>query len=180
MQQDGGFEMYSTEEAIKKTLQDIDEIEAVNRILPAIKKVVEKWDGKVFNKRFGTDLEALNLPGHIYLSTRYENSWEINYHPENTNNWYTVLHGSKPSCKYYTHDNSFVDENKRVSAEQAFKIIEAGRVERLQRITSYREHLATWEVKKAQIDLLKKQLKAITDTIPYTMQDYFNIRVKYY
>jgi len=172
--------MYSTEEAIKRTLKDIEEMEEVNRALPAIKKVVAKWDGKMLNKRFGDDLQALGLPGRIYLSTQYENSWEVHYHPEKSNNWYTVLHGSRPSCKYYEPEKSFVDPDKRISAERAFRIIEAHRVERLQKITSYKEHLETWEQKKAQMDMLKKQLNAIAASIPYTMQDYFNMRVNRY
>ena len=171
----------STEEAIKRTLNDIEEMEKVNAVLPALKKVVESWNGKVLNKRFEAALQAA-IPGRIYLSTHYENSWEICYQPEGvkTNNYYTVLHGARPTCKYYTEENSFVNKDKRISAEKAFKIIEAGRVERLQRITAYKEHLNTWQAKKEQIETLKKQLKTITDTIPSKMQDYFNMRVKFY
>ena len=52
--------MYLTEEeAIKKTLKDIEEMKEVNKVLPAVKKVVNKWDNKVFNKRFGEDLQKL-------------------------------------------------------------------------------------------------------------------------
>lgn len=172
--------MYSKDEAIQKTLKDINEMEEVNRALPIIKKVVAKWDGKMLNKRFGEDLQAAGLPGHIYLSTHYENSWEVQYHPEHSNNWYTVLHGTRPSCKYYDEEKSFVDPDKRISAERAFRIIEEKRVERLKTITAYKEHLASWEEKKAQMDMLKKQLKTLADSIPYTMQDYFNMKVKYY
>ena len=172
--------MYSKDEAIQKTLKDINEMEEVNRALPIIKKVVAKWDGKMLNKRFGEDLQAARLPGRIYLSTHYENSWEVQYHPEHSNNWYTVLHGTRPSCKYYDEEKSFVDPDKRISAERAFRIIEEKRVERLKTITAYKEHLASWEEKKAQMDMLKKQLKTLADSIPYTMQDYFNMKVKYY
>ena len=172
--------MYSTDEAIKQTLKDIDEMEQVNKILPEIKKVVQKWDGKVLNKRFENDLKALGLPGSIYLDRHYETIYEVCYSPGQGHKWYTVLHGAKPGSNYYDINKSFVDENKRISAEKAFMIIEQGRIERLQKITAYREHLETWEAKKAQIDTLKKQLKTIVDTIPYTMQDYFNMRIKYY
>ena len=170
----------TTEDAIKRTLKDIEEMEAVNAALPIIKKVIEAWDGKVLNKRFGDALQAAGLPGRIYLDNHYDTTWEVHYHPENSNNWYTVLHGAKPTCKYYKPENSFVTPEKRISAAQAFTLIEAGRVERLQKITAYKEHLRTWEAKKAQIEMLKKQLKTITDSIPYAMQDYFNMRVKYY
>ena len=74
--------MYNTDEAIKQTLKDIETMEAVNKALPAIKKVIEKWDGKVFTKRIEADLKALNLPGHIYYSTAYEERFEINYSTE--------------------------------------------------------------------------------------------------
>ena len=169
----------TTEEAIKKTLSDIEEMQAVNAALPAIKKVISSFDGKVMNKRLEAALQAADLPGRIYIYNR-DNSWEVHYHPEKSNNWYTVLWGGKPTCKYYHQESSFVDPDKRINARRAFELIETGRVERLQKITAYRDHLDNYEVKKAQIELLKKQLKAIADTIPYTMQDYFNMRVKYY
>ena len=170
----------STEDAKKKTLRDIEDMEAVNSALPIIKKVITQWDGKVLNKRFNDALQAAGLPGRVYLSTSYETVWMIQYQPENTNNYYTVLSGSRPSCKYYSPENSFVTPEKRISAAQAFTLIEAGRAERLQKITAYREHLRTWETKKAQIEMLKKQLKTITDGIPSAMLDYFGMRVKFY
>ena len=167
--------MLTKEEAIKKTLQEIDEMQAVNAALPEIKRVVARFDGKVLNKRLDDALKEAGLPGRIYLSTHYENSWEINFYPDGarSNNYYTVLHGARPSCEYYSPENSFVDENKRISAERAFKIIEAGRVERLQKITAYRDHLETWEVKKAQIETLKKELKILIDSIPYGIRSNF-------
>ena len=171
--------MYNTEEAIKRTLADIDEMERVNAALPEIKKVIASFDHKVMNKRLEAALQAADLPGRIYIHDR-DNSWEIYYYPGLNTATYCILWGSKPSCNYYSKEKSFVDPDKRISAERAFAMIEAGRVERLQKITAYREHLTTWEAKKAQIEMLKKQLKAIADTIPYTMQDYFNMRVKYY
>ena len=172
--------MYNTDEAIKKTLRDIEEMEAANKALPEIKKVIQKWDGKVINKRFGDDLQAAGIPGNIYLGTYHENSYEVCYRPEEGHKWFTVLFGTRPSCKYYDKEKSFVDPDKRISAERAFRILEDGRVERLKTITAYKDHLATWEEKKAQMEMLKKQLKTLADSIPYTMQDYFNMHVKYY
>jgi hypothetical protein len=169
----------TTDEAIKRTLHDIEDMQAVNAALPIIKKVIQQFDHKIMNKRLETALQDAGLPGRIYIHDR-DNSWDIYYYPENSNNCMTVLWGSKPACTYYNKEKSFVDPDKRINAARAFELIETGRVERLQKITAYREHLNTYETKKAQIELLKKQLKAITDTIPYAMQDYFNMRVKYY
>lgn len=172
--------MYNTDEAIKQTLKDIESMEAANAVLPAIKKVIQKWNGKVLNKRIEADLKALDLPGHIYFTNRYDSRYEICYSPKGYNNWYTILYTLKPTEKYYNQETSFIGPDKRVNAAKAFEQIESGRVERLKTITSYREHLQTWEVKKQQIDILKKQLNAIIDTIPYTMQDYFNMRLRRY
>lgn len=172
--------MMSKDEAIKKTLEDIEAMEAVNAVLPAIKKVIEKWDGKVFNKRIEADLKALELPGHIYLATHDENRWYIQYSPEKSNQWFTILHTMRPSNKYFDPEKSFITAEKRVVKSKAFEQIEAGRVERLKTITSYREHLATWEEKEKMLDILRKQINTITSSIPYTMQDYFGIRRKYY
>lgn len=172
--------MMSKDEAIKKTLEDIEAMEAVNAVLPAIKKVIEKWDGKVFNKRIEADLKALELPGHIYLATHDENRWYIQYSPKNHGQWFTIIHTMRPSNKYFDPEKSFMTNEKRVVKAKAFEQIEAGRVERLKTITAYREHLATWEEKEKMLDILRKQINTITSTIPYTMQDYFGIRRKYY
>lgn len=171
--------MYNTDEAIKQTLKDIENMEAVNKALPEIKKVISKWDGKMLNKRIDTDLKALNLPGHIYFSTSYEYRWEISYSPQGSNQWFCILHTMKPSYKGFDPEKSFIDADKRVSVNKAFEMIEAGRVERLQKITAYKDFLQTWETKKAQIDMLKKQISSIVGTIPYTLQDYFNMRARY-
>lgn len=168
--------MLSKEEAIKKTLKEIEEMQEVNKALPAIKKVINKWNNKVFNKNLEKDLQALDLPGRVYVYTHYQTTIEIYYRPEQGNNNYTVLSGTKPGTRYYTEEKSFLGPTKRINAAKAGEIIESNRVERLQRITQYREHLETWEAKKAQIDQLKKQLNTIIGTIPYTMQDYFNMR----
>lgn len=171
--------MYNTDEAIKQTLKDIENMEAVNKALPEIKKVIKKWDGKVFNKRIEADLKALNLPGYIYLSTCYDYRWEISYSPKGSNQHFCILHTMKPSYDHFDPEKSFMNADKRVVASRAFQMIEEGRVKRLKDINAYREHLQTWEAKKTQIDILKKQLSAIVNTIPYTMQDYFNMRVRY-
>ena len=167
--------MMTKDEAIKKTLKDIEEMEAVNAVLPAVKKVVEKWDGKVFNKRFETDLKELNLPGHIYLTTYDTRRYEVNYRPEKANNWYTIMFTIRPNDKYFDPEKSFLNENKRLSKVKAFQQIEERRVKRLQEITSYRTFLATWDEKEKMLDILTKQIATITEDIPYTMRDYFGI-----
>jgi len=168
------------EDAIKKTLEDIEAMEAVNAALPAIKKVIAKWDGKCFNKRIEADLKALDLPGQIYLATHDENRYYIQYSPKGHGQWFTILHTMRPSNKYFDPEKSFLTAEKRLSREKAFEQIEAGRVERLKNITAYREHLATWEEKEKMLEMLRKQINTITSTIPYTMQDYFGIRRRYY
>lgn len=171
----------STEDAIKRTLHDIEDMEKVNAALPIIKKVIASFDGKVMNKRLEAALQAADLPGRIFIHDR-DNSWEVYYYPvkHTHSEHYCILWGSKPSCQYYNNEKSFVDPDKRISAERAFTLIEAGRVERLQKITAYREHLTTWEAKKAQLEMLKKQLKTIADSVPYSLRDYFGMNVRYY
>lgn len=171
---------YSLEQARKKTLEDIEAMEAFNKALPAIRTVIRKWDGKVFNKRIEADLKALDLPGNIYLSTCYEYRWEICYSPENTHKYFTVLHTMKPSYNHFDETKSFLTPEKRIKADTALEQIEQKRVEHLKTITAFRDHLETWEEKKKQIEILTKQLNAITDTIPYGLREYFNIRNSHY
>ena len=49
--------MMTTEEATRKTLQEIEEMQAVNAVLPEIKKVIARFDGKVLNKRLDDALK---------------------------------------------------------------------------------------------------------------------------
>ena len=168
------------EDAIKQTLKDIEIMEAVNAILPQVKKVVEKWNGKVLNKRIEADLKALNLPGHIYFATSDENRFYIQYSPAGHNQWFTLLHTMRPSNKYFDPEKSFIDSDKRISREKAFQQIEVGRVERLQRITAYKQFLETYEEKLNMLEILKKQMNTITEGIPTTLIDYFGLKHRYY
>ena len=86
----------------------------------------------------------------------------------------------KPSNKYFDAEKSFMDADKRVSRERAFREIEEGRVRRLKDITAYRTFLETWDEKQKMLEMLTKQISTLTADIPYTMQDYFGIRRKYY
>ena len=167
--------MYNKEMAEKATKKDIQMMEEVNKALPEIKKLIAKFDGKVINKRLDTALKDLGLPGYIYFSTYYETSYIIMYKPTNSNEAYTVLSGFRPSCRYYDKEKSFVNEDKRISAERAFKLIEERRVKRLKEITTYKEILQTYEEKKAQIELLKKQLRTIVDDVPYELRRRFDL-----
>lgn len=168
------------EDAIKQTLKDIETMEAVNAILPQVKKVVEKWNGKMLNKRIEADLKALNLPGHIYFATSDENRFYIQYSPAGHNQWFTLLHTMRPTNKYFDPKKSFIDSDKRISREKAFQQIEAGRVERLQRITAYKQFLETYEEKLNMLEMLKKQMNTITEGIPTTLIDYFGLKHRYY
>lgn len=172
--------MYNKEMAVKETQKDIEMMEAVNKVLPEVKKLITKFDNKVINKRLDTALKELDLPGYIYLNTYYETTYSISYKPAGCNDYYTILNGTRPSCRYYVKEKSFLNEDKRISAERAFTLIEESRVERLKKITQYKEILKTWEAKKTQVELLKKQIRTIVDDVPYELQHRFDLSVKYY
>ena len=169
--------MYDKEIAVKETQKDIEMMEAVNKVLPEVKKLISKFDNKVINKRLDAALKELDLPGYIYLNTYYETTYSISYKPAGCNDYYTILNGTRPSCRYYVKEKSFLNEDKRISAERAFKLIEEGRVKRLKEITKYKEILQTYEEKKAQIKLLKKQLRTIVDDVPYELQRRFDLAI---
>lgn len=168
------------EEAVKETTKDIEMMEKVNRALPAIKAVIAKFDGKVLNKRLDAALKELDLDGYIYLNTHYETTFSICFSPSETNEYYTILNGLRPSCRYYDKEKSFVNEDKRISAERAYNLIEECRVERLKKITKYKEILQTYEEKRTQVELLKKQLRTIVSEVPYELQNRFGLVVRYY
>ena len=172
--------MYDKEMAEKATKKDIQMMEEVNKALPEIKKLIAKFDGKVINKRLDAALKDLGLPGYIYLSTYYETSYIIMYKPKDSNEAYTILSGARPNLSYYDKEKSFVNEDKRISAERAYALIEECRVERLKKITKYKEILQTYEEKRTQVELLKKQLRTIVDTVPYELRRRFDLEVRYY
>ena len=172
--------MYDMDKAVKETQKDIEMMEAVNKVLPEVKKLITKFDNKVINKRLDTALKDLNLPGYIYLNTHYETTYSISYKPAESNEYYTILNGVRPSCRYYVKEKSFLDEDKRISAERAYTLIEESRIERLKKITKYKEILQSWEEKKTQVEMLKKQIRTIVDDVPYELQHRFNLAVKYY
>ena len=163
------------EDAIKRTLADIQGMEEANAILPTVRKVMREFDGKVFNYRLDKALKEALPDEHIYVSTSYETWVEIHYQPKHGNNWITLLAGQKPSCKYYNPEKSFLTEDKRINGAKALELIEEKRVERLKTITSYKAFLEDEQRIQAQLNILYKQIGTITAAIPYTMRDYFGI-----
>lgn len=168
--------MMTREDAIKRTLADIQGMEEANSVLPVVRKVMRDFDGKVFNCRLEKALKEA-LPDHrIYVSTSYETIIEINFHPDHgSNNWITLLSGHKTTAKYYDPEKSFLTPEKRIDAAKALDLIEAKRVERLKRINEYKIFLENEQQIMQQLSILYKQIGTITATIPYTMRDYFGI-----
>ena len=165
---------YTEEDAIKATEADIRAYEEANEILPAVRKLIREFDGKMFNCKLDKALNALDP--RLGVSTHYETTIEVYYRPScGSNHWISIFSGSKPSCKYYKEENSFLTPDKRINADKALEIIEERRAERLKKIYEYRNFLDNYQETKKQLETLCKQINTITDQIPYTMRDYFRM-----
>lgn len=168
---------YTEEDAIKATEKDIAAYEEANAILPAVRKVVREFDGKVFNCRLEKALKELDP--RLVVFTHYETTIEIAYRPScGNNNWVTLFSGSKPSCRYYSEKNSFLTPEKRIDAAKALELMEVKRAERLKEITEYKIFLEHYAETKRQLSMLKKQIDTITSNIPYKMRDYFRMNYR--
>lgn len=136
-------------------------------LFAAIRKTLLQFDGKCYNKRFlEAAWDAANK--RIFAEKR-------------------TLSGGAEVVDIYFHQTTpgtltlcrIPLENKRIQAAAAIKDASDRRAEMLRRAAEIDSTLPEIERIKEQLAYLKKQAKAITDTVPFELRDIFDIKTIY-
>ena len=159
---------YGTDsQRIEKIKNHIEELRDLAALYPAVKKVIDAFNGKVYNKRFSEALKKeLCEKANIYSDKRYNNV-EICACTRNPHsNFHTLV---------YVKLDDLID-GKRISADLFNESL------RVHRETLLKEALAL-ESTLPKVNEIVSQLKQLTDTyrsiygaIPYDIRDTWNIK----
>lgn len=163
---------YNYEDAEKQVQKDIEAYSEVNAMLPAVRKVIRDFDGKIFNVKLEKALQQIHP--RIYVHKRYS-SVEVYMYSQFSSNPLTICSSALPGNSYHDNKKHFIQDNKRINADLALQDIEANRAGRLKEIDSWRQFLQNREQISSQLEALRKEIDYITDLIPYKMRDYFGM-----
>jgi len=178
--------VYGAEEQ-KKTIQSrIEALRGAADQIKRIKKLVQSFDGKTYNKRFDEALAGLSGENfRIYGSNSY--GWYyIHYTPRNTyKNDVTILTGyscraeNKISEDHQKEDFIIFDSNKRIKAAAMIEGLNRKYAELLKEAYDLEECFRNIDQTLDQIQKAKAVLSGITAALPSIIIDTYGIK-RYY
>lgn len=152
-----------------KAQKAIDSHRAAAAVFPVVRRVIERFDGKVYNCRLERALKnEISEAGHIYCRKEYSGNISIEYAACNSYGWQCVA--SIPLSA----------DSKRIDARSVIEDMQAIRAEHLKKAFDIEDTGRHIEEIQARIDGLKKALNATIDSISYEARDAYGIRGTHY
>ena len=138
-------------------------------LLPAIREVCNKFDGKVYNKRFPEALEKATGK-HIYAEKRYKYIHLSLYHD-----------GAYGYDTLFSLDIDKMQDGKRINASEAIKDAIEKRNQFLKNAADIEKVKENADIIRFQLEQIEKALDGITKDIPYEARDIygFNAHIRY-
>lgn len=135
-------------------------------VLPLLRTVLTKFDGKVYNKRFiesfDTDTDKLIISAE---RRTYNDSDYVDLYATINRNYSQKQH----ICRIEL-------ANKRIKADQAFESASKCRTELLQKAANFEMYLEKIDTIKSYLDYLETKQKEIVKDIPYEIADVYGIK----
>lgn len=151
----------SKDEAVTKTIADYRHAAA---FAAPMRKTLEQFDGKVYNKRF---LEALRA------NAGYDRIYED--HRPQFQLVYIYIYG-KDGYNQHTICCMQLSESKRINAAESKKSVMNYYTKHLQGAAKIEECAPKIDILQAQIKELKGLISQIESSIPYELRDIYGIR----
>lgn len=136
-------------------------------LYPAIKKVVQSFDKKVYNKRLQTAIQEAT-GARVYIENR-PNMIDIHMYGPHSN-WITLGILLKEDMQ----------DGKRINAEKLIESLTDNRNKLLQTAARYEQQIKEIDQVKEQIKQLKHLLCNVLEPYDYTMRDIYGINAKLY
>lgn len=137
-------------------------------LYPKIKKVIQSFDKKVFNKRLEAALQN-ETGARVYIENR-PNMIDVHVYGGPRSTWITLAILSK---------DDFIDR-KRINAEKLIGSLTENRNRLLQMAARYEKQIDEIEQVKEQIKQIKKLLNDVLEPYDYTMRDLYGINIRLY
>lgn len=146
----------------------IDAYRKAAALYPAIKKVIQNFDKKVFNKRLETALQE-GTGARVFVENR-PNMIDVHVYGGPRSTWITLAILQK---------EDFVD-GKRIDAGKLIESLTDHRNTLLQTAARYEKQIEEIDQIKIQIKQIKKLLNDVLEPYDYTMRDIYGINTKLY
>lgn len=137
-------------------------------LYPKIKKVIQSFDKKVFNKRLETALQE-GTGARVFVENR-PNMIDVHVYGGPRSTWITLAILSK---------DDFID-GKRIDAGKLIESLTDHRNTLLQTAARYEKQIEEIDQIKIQIKQIKKLLNDVLEPYDYTMRDIYGINAKLY
>lgn len=138
-------------------------------LFPAVRKVVEKFDGKVYNCRFDKAMQDLGTEEqHIYCykqSGRWVNVYIYGAH--GYNDQYTVLSLDLEKM-----------ENKRIVAEKVIEEMREKRADHLKRANELENSAEKVKRIKDRMEEIDREVSAMMKSVSYEVQDVYSMNYR--
>lgn len=155
---------YDYETRQKVAAAFIERREEVAALYPAIKKVIQRFDGKVFNKRLTTAIQE-EVQKNIY-SRVCGSTIEIYYY----------IHGDSMTLLHVPLDK--LKDGKRIDASIFIESLTEYRNKRLQEADHMRQIMPTVETRYKQIEYIETLIKGITGDLTSAEKQIFNLYLR--
>lgn len=142
-------------------------------IFPALRRTIIKFDAKIYNKRFLSTLQEECGGIHIFNNLRKNansQTIEIGFFPKEPNG----KHGDALSILWFN-----LPANKRINAAEMVQAAADKRAEYLKAADHMMQVLPTIETRRQQIEILRKQLEAVTADLTYIERDIFDLHYRF-
>ena len=160
-----GYTKNEQDQAVKSY---IDAYRKAAALYPAIKKVIQNFDKKVFNKRLETALQE-GTGARVYVDNR-PNMIDIHIYGGPRSTWITLATLSK---------DEFID-GKRIDAEKMIQSLTERRAGLLRKAAEYEQQIEQIDQVKEQLKTLKKQIADVLGPYDYTIRDIYGINLRLY
>lgn len=182
--------MVNKENAIKLLELEISNMEYAIELAEKIKPIVEKFNGKVLNKRLETALREVDKHidmnnGHRFEICYYCENCRITFNKEDMYNSRTeyVKQRELYLTDYLTtntdrkseENKCVVDENNRIKADVIIKGIERKQEYYRKEIDKIKNGLPKVDEYKQRIETIKNELEELQQEIPFWIKAYFEL-----
>ena len=168
--------IYGSNEDKRKYIQSkIDGLKGLQHYFPIIKKVIQEFDGKVYNCRLDKAIQeaaaAYDLDhfidrgnrGGVYCHITYGKYIEI-----------CAYQGSSTFDFFYM-DKKDLKDGKRIDAAVWLENVNRHYAKLMQDITGLERDLETIDDVLTKLEILKSQIKALVEPLSWTTRDAYNI-----
>jgi len=165
--------IYGSNDERRKHIQNrIDGKKELVKYFPVVKKVVQQFDGKVYNCKLDKALKEATTDeqhpyGAVYCHIAYGGWIEIVAHGCN--------HGMSESVSILYIAKSDLKDGKRIDAAQWLEHINNNYAGLMKEISGLEHDLETIDDTLKQIEMLKKQIKTLVEPLSWTTRDAYGI-----